>query len=165
MLSNTYVLHRFLRSRLWGVFLIVLAWQGPIPICHAHGTLKSDPLATANLAAHLVQDHADLNLSADVFVDWHWHWVMPEDLIVRHTESCEIPGHPSASMTQETPVLIELPSVAFEPEQLLNPIESFIPHQVDLARSATERHHLPTSFLMTFASDLSLPERLSVFRC
>ena len=165
MLSNTYVLHRFLRSRLWGIFLIVLAWQGPIPICHAHGTLKSDPLATANLAVHLVQDHSDINPSADIFVDWHWHWVMPEDLIVRHTESCETPDHQSACIMQETRLMIELPSVAFEPEQLRNPIESFIPYTDALARSTTERSNLPTSFLMTFASDLSLPERLSVFRC
>lgn len=151
------------------LLLILLAWQGPVPICHAHGTLATDTLHSPELAGHLVEAHADLNPTADIFFDWHWHWVLP----------CELASHPGSSEYEhsnqfpgghhyhgqwESSVILANDSVA---EQSCDgqwyPLPQYKYSNDDL--SSTLKLGLPTHFLQNFAAQLSLPQRLCVFRC
>jgi hypothetical protein len=58
--------------------LLLVAWQGPIPWGHAHGTLaNSAETAAAWLGGHLQTHHAAISPFANVFLGWHWHVDFP----------------------------------------------------------------------------------------
>jgi|GEM_PF-2527432 len=165
MLSNTNVIQPSLRSRAWGIFLIVLAWQGPVPVVHAHGTFVSGSLPSIELATHLLEEHSDANISDVTFLDWHWHWMMPDELRTTISES----AHPSSSGEQDSTdklqPIIEVQSVIFDLGQSTSIDEISLDRIVFWQRQTLRRYDLPTSFFMTFGSERSLPERLSVYRC
>ena len=165
MPSNTKVLQPWLRSKVWGMLLILLAWQGPIPVCHAHSTLKSENLPSLELAAHLIENHSESGLSADSFIDWHWHWVMPNELLVKHSESLPDSTPDAPSSINDLRPVIQLQDVVFDNIIEATQGELLVDHVDIWHRQNLRRQDLPTSFLMTFASDRSLPERLSVYRC
>lgn len=151
------------------LLLILLAWQGPVPICHAHGTLATDALRSPELAGHLVEAHADLNPTADIFFDWHWHWVLPCELashpgLSEHEHSDHIPGGHHVHGQWESSLILANDSATEQPwgEQWY-PLPKFKYANKDF--TSTLKLGLPTHFLQTFAADLSLPQRLSVFRC
>jgi hypothetical protein len=147
------------------MLLILLAWQGPIPVCHAHGSLRAERLPSVELASHLIENHSATQLSSEVFIDWHWHWVMPDDLLPKHSDSSTpSPDEEHASIGELRPV-IQVQSVEVDFSCNVAISEILIDHLDVWHRLSLRRQDLPTSFLMTFASDLSLPERLSVYRC
>lgn len=165
MSSNTNVIQPWLFSRAWAMLLILLAWQGPIPVCHAHGTLKAERLPSLELASHLLENHAVGEASSESFIDWHWHWVMPDDLLTKHSDNCPHSSPDEHESISELRPVIQVQCVEIEPAMATTFGEMLVDRIDILHRHHLRRQDLPTSFLMTFASDLSLPERLSVFRC
>lgn len=165
MMSNTNVIQPWLRSRAWGLFLIVLAWQGPVPVVHAHGTFGSSNLPSVELATHLLEEHSDAAIAGVTFLDWHWHWMMPDDLRTTITESAQQSSSGEEDATVKLQPIIEVQSVVFDLGQPAS-IDECSLERVDIwQRQALRRYDFPTSFFMTFGSDRSLPERLSVYRC
>lgn len=165
MQSNTNVIQPWLHSRAWVMLLILLAWQGPIPVCHAHGSLRAERLPSVELASHLIENHSPSELSSENFIDWHWHWVMPDDLLPRHSDSNpQSTDEEQASICELRPV-IQVQNVEIGVSFDTSSFEILVDHVDVWHRLSLRRQDLPTSFLMTFASDQSLPERLSVYRC
>lgn len=165
MTSNTVVLQPWLRSRAWAMLLILLAWQGPIPVCHAHATLNANELPSPELASHLIADHSLADIKGDDYIGWHWHWIMPDELLTKHSESgSHSPSDEHSSISDLRPI-IQMESPELE-QGTIPCFREVVCDSVDIRhRQSLRRQDLPTSFLMTFASDLSLPERLSVYRC
>lgn len=165
MPSNTNVIQPWLRSRTWAMLLILLAWQGPIPVCHAHGTLKAERLPSLELASHLIESHSAGDVSTASFIDWHWHWVMPDELLTKHSDSCPHSSSDEHESVNDLRPVIQVECVEVKLTIATTFGEALVDHVDIWHRQNLRRQDLPTSFLMTFASDLSLPERLSVFRC
>jgi hypothetical protein len=147
------------------MLLILLAWQGPIPVCHAHATLKATELPSPELASHLIADHSFADISGDDFIDWHWHWIMPDELLTKHSESGTNPISDEQSSLSELRPIMQIESPTLEQGTTVCFLEVVCDYVDIWHRQNLRRQDLPTSFLMTFASDLSLPERLSVYRC
>lgn len=58
--------------------LMLCLWQGPLPVCHAHGTLADAPEANRPwLAAHLAAHHASVDPCELTFFGWHIHFEAP----------------------------------------------------------------------------------------
>lgn len=76
--SNTSAM-RTRASRLLSVLvLLAVAWQGPAPCCHCHGTLaRPGSLPYSWLAAHLQASHPRTALFGDQFFGWHVHFGSP----------------------------------------------------------------------------------------
>lgn len=165
MFSNTKVIQPCLNSRAWAMLLILLAWQGPIPVCHAHGTFIADQLPSMDLASHLVEEHAAADIITDTFLDWHWHWVMPCELLVKHSDSCSHSPMDEHESIRDLRAAIPAPTIAIERVSVSLTSEIVIDQNDIWHRQNLRRQDLPTTFLMTYASDRSLPERLSVYRC
>lgn len=66
-------------SRLLSVLvLLAVAWQGPVPCCHCHGTLaRPGSLPFSWLAAHLQASHPRTALFGDQYFGWHVHFGSP----------------------------------------------------------------------------------------
>lgn len=165
MLFNRHAIQTQIRSRAWGLLLIFLAWQGPVPVLHAHGTFLSGNLPSLELAAHLVKDHSDATSAGSTFIDWHWHWVMLDELRTAGSESSRDSSSEKQGATPELQPLVEIQSQVFESGNQTTLDETLWDRGDSWHRQALRRQDLPTSFLMTFGSDRSLPERLSVYRC
>lgn len=149
----------------WGVLAILLLWQGPIPICHAHGTLANSAVATSDLADHLVEAHQSLNPLDDVFVPWHWHWVVLSDFLQHCDRPHQTDSQDHSHCYSSTSFCVASETVTYEPQiQIVWPFTRLL-LQSNVDRFANTAQQRPSNFLSTFAADQSLPERLSVFRC
>jgi len=148
----------------WGVLAILLLWQGPIPICHAHGTLANSAVATADLADHLVEAHQSLNPLDDVFVPWHWHWVVLSDFL-QHCDRPDSDSQDHSNCNLSNTFCVAAETVTYSPQiQIVWPFTRLF-MQSNVERCTNTAYQRPSNFLSTFAADQSLPERLSVFRC
>jgi hypothetical protein len=58
--------------------LLIVAWQGPIPWCHAHDTGLVDPgVGNVRLLEHLRSYHAGESLAGARPLGWHFHVDFP----------------------------------------------------------------------------------------
>jgi len=90
---------------------------------------------------------------------------MPDELLTKHSESGTNPTPDEQSSLSDLRPIMQIESPALEQGTTVCFLE-VVSDYVDIwHRQSLRRQDLPTSFLMTFASDLSLPERLSVYRC
>lgn len=168
MMNSKAIFSRLRHCRMH-LLLMLLAWQGPVPICHAHGTLATDSLNSPELAGHLVQAHSDLNPTADIFFDWHWHWVLPCELASHpgstdHEQSNQFPGGHHCHGEWESSIILANDTVAEQSwSERWYPLPEFTYANTDLTPAL--KLGLPSHFLQNFAAELSLPQRLSVYRC
>ncbi len=60
------------------LLIVWAAWQGPVPWCHAHGTLaNTEAGAHEFLRSHLSSHHAAINPCVDLHFCWHVHYDFP----------------------------------------------------------------------------------------
>lgn len=70
--------HQWLSKGVRAVLLLALAWQGPIPWTHAHGTLaNSSCCGNCWLSQHLCSHHSQDSMFADHAYGWHFHVALP----------------------------------------------------------------------------------------
>jgi len=61
------------------VLLLAVAWQGPIPWCHCHGSLASSTAQSSSwLANHLQSYHPTTALLSNQGFGWHFHAILPK---------------------------------------------------------------------------------------
>lgn len=152
-----------LKNRLAAVrcLLMLCLWQGPLPVCHSHGTLAgASDEARPWLAAHLETHHASVDPCELTFFGWHVHFEVPE-----------AEGEPS-----ETPGLsLWLPLIANASVDGIRadwpcrfPVGgNAVPHLavMQLPREPEPIRRLRLGFFPDDAGSLPLPLRLGVARC
>jgi hypothetical protein len=140
--------------------LMLCLWQGPLPVCHAHGTLAN--AAEANrpwLAAHLEAHHASVDPCEQTFFGWHIHFEGPDS-----------EGEPSESPSPS----LRLPLVAGTSAdgvwgewcvsaESVDALEVFVVTQTP--RCPVLAHCGRLGFFPNDAGSLPLPLRLGVARC
>lgn len=68
----------WLSTTVRAVLLFALAWQGPIPWAHAHGTAANSACGVnCWLSQHLCSHHAQDSMFADRMYGWHFHVALP----------------------------------------------------------------------------------------
>jgi hypothetical protein len=67
-----------LRRAIRALLIVWAAWQGPVPWCHAHGTLGNTEVDShAFLRSHLSSHHAAIDPCGDLHFCWHVHYDFP----------------------------------------------------------------------------------------
>jgi hypothetical protein len=60
------------------LLIVWAAWQGPVPWCHAHGTLGNSAAGSHEfLRSHLSSHHAAIDPCSDLHFCWHVHYDFP----------------------------------------------------------------------------------------
>jgi len=77
--SVQYRLARPASVRWLRVLFVLLAWTGPVPVMHDHGTLANAAVCNSAFAQHLADFHGAIDPEADLFFGWHLHWIWPSD--------------------------------------------------------------------------------------
>ncbi len=141
--------------------LVLCLWQGPLPVCHAHGTLASEPEAARPwLAAHLETHHASVDPCELTFFGWHVHFEVPSS----EGEPSETPGLslrlPLIANTSADGIRVDWPSrlpvggSAVPPLAMMQQLRD--PQPIRLLR---------LGYFPDDAGSLPLPLRLGVARC
>lgn len=143
--------------------LLLTTWQGPVPWCHCHGTLANSPgVASSLLAEHLRTHHCSLDPFANILLGWHLHLDIPGTAGEQPAE--KVPPQPEL-LPVISPVDSVNSSIAQAAEQLCPAVELLACVSEGIAgRSCAISDHQQSHFFVTFASSLSLPERLCVSR-
>jgi hypothetical protein len=147
------------------LLLLLILWQIPIPWYHSHGAEDANGASNASLATHLRRFHQSITgAETNVRFGWHFHAIVPwlssdDPLDMRDSggsgqEESRLCDELYRAGTTQDFVLQNQINVA-------SPLNTAITIQSDSFRATVCQRH----FLDGFASDLSLPQRLCVFRC
>ncbi|QDU30203.1 hypothetical protein ETAA8_53220 [Anatilimnocola aggregata] len=142
--------------------LLVVAWQGPLPWCHAHGTLGNcSEVANCSLQEHLRSHHPGTNLFGDIFFSWHVHVDLPQPgSESEESDETELPRTPAV---ESIDLVGHALSRAWESSNPIAVDADCECHDLNCGRqvhSACSQH-----FLANFATSLPLPLRFCVARC
>lgn len=146
------------------LLLLIVAWQGPIPWCHAHDAGLVDPgVGDVRLLEHLRFYHAGESLAAARTLGWHFHVDFPHQstpgtdstpLGAEFEFSSRMAGDLRVAESGWGPVLSGL--------ALWNlPLGELADHVSGRALKSGHGHR----FFDAFASSLPLPLRFGVLRC
>lgn len=153
----------------WSLLLILLTWQGPVPLLHCHGA-ESNLGSPDNewLASHLCHYHlAALLTGADVN-GWHFHLAYPDSPDDDWDQNSEGSTKPSSRR-----VLMEMgnPGFARAISDAARAVcgSPAIDHDAEVATLiaptvAMGRVQTSGSFFTTFATALALPLRFGILR-
>ncbi|WP_425615245.1 hypothetical protein NA78x_005145 [Anatilimnocola sp. NA78] len=142
--------------------LLVIAWQGPLPWCHSHGTLGNCAnCPSADLQAHLQSHHPAIDQFADLVFSWHFHVDMPVS-----------PDEPDEPSDYDAPRVPATDSVDVVASSLIRDAQTAAPvtlvvefAQQEFAAARRIQAHAAQHFFDSFAPTLSVPERFCVARC
>jgi hypothetical protein len=158
---------RSIRSKRWSFglrcVLLIVAWQGPMPWCHCHGTLATlTDQSPQWLSEHLRSHHAALSPFSNAVLGWHVHFEYPSP----SDEDSDQPVRPRQDRLLVTSLdsAAELMTRAATTPTLHPDSQVDVGHDratlIDRAQSVATSH-----FYDGFAPSLSLPQRFCVSRC
>jgi hypothetical protein len=140
--------------------LVMLLWQGPIPVGHSHECIGDSAVASDQLVRHLTTYHRSdcLQVCSLVPEDWHIHWVLPangyvglhgEELVVSNDIAHSLGCHDVLDFTTQSAKL------------------EYIRDWRDRLTTSVEAQAVPHSFIWVGALNcrLSLPELVGVRLC
>lgn len=153
-----------LRAASWTLrwMLLLVAWQGPLPWFHAHGTLGNcASCPSAELRDHLRTHHSAIDRFANVCFNWHFH----VDLPVSPDESNDATDYDAPRVP---PVdAVDLLANSLSRDAQLVPVVTLTTEFAQQQSVVARRNETPAAehFFDCFAPTLSLPQRFCVARC
>lgn len=140
------------------VLIVWAAWQGPLPWCHAHGTLSNSAAASQRfLQAHLCSHHAGVDPCCDVCFRWHVHYDFPaQGDVPEHDGNRPVRTTSAELVDSGLNQRVECSSVCFAA------VASELPGDL-LAEQLSAA--APQHFFDGFAPDLAPPLRFGILRC
>ncbi len=144
--------------------LLLVAWQGPLPWCHCHGTLANSADSTAVwLATHLRSRHSSVSPFANVSFGWHIHIELPDST----SDDPDQPPRPDRDRLPVTNAADGLAELAARPAAALISEADLLDLacQGGMLTSDGGSCRLTAHFFDDFAPSLPLPMRFCVARC
>jgi hypothetical protein len=142
------------------MILLSLAWQGPIPWCHSHGTWNQLPVASRSwLASHLCAYHPGDSGCTGECLGWHFHAVFPG---TNPEDAPQQPGTDIGQLAVPAPCDVECEPLSRHLPFLRLPSQDSRHGSVAVASAGTWDGG--THFFDCFAPSLAFPVRLGVLR-
>lgn len=144
-------------------FLLFVAWQGPIPWCHCHGTLANTPGGVSPwLSQHLKSHHPSVAPLSNLFFGWHLHVYDPES-------STDDENDPSKRSRERQPITNSADCLSESAIRAAARTSEFAAPQLDLqlgrmAIALRPESQCSAHFFDGFAPSLPLPLRFCVSR-
>lgn len=151
------------------VLCVLLAWTGPVPVVHDHGTLANATVCNNAFAEHLAHFHGAIDPEADLRLGWHFHWIWPSDTTPAESSQSQFGLSNSISPTWLYGSAIYQP--INESLQLFMVPETDPPGSIDLSSTADSRRTAcaaqasPLAFFMCSGEPRSLLISLNSLRC
>ncbi|MFM8251504.1 MAG: hypothetical protein ACKOBW_07930 [Planctomycetota bacterium] len=153
----------------WSLLLILLTWQGPVPLLHCHGAEAN--LASPDnewLACHLCNYHLAALLTGAEVNGWHFHLAYPDspnDDADHDSEGASKPSSRRVLMETGNPGFTRVISDGARAASGLITIDQDVEAATVITPTVgTGRVQRSGAFYTTFATALALPLRFGILR-